>query len=155
MRWAVWWFAVFAAYVITVLTENGSEIIAGAIIAGFSAVIVGVALKNAKPGVRGSWRWVRRLARVPLQMLRDSLIVSFRILHSLTGGAHLEGYFMRIPYDPGDRGDAWTYGREGLAIFGISAAPNSVVTDVDERGELVIHKLVVGEQPQQSPQWPL
>lgn len=155
MRWAVWWFAIFAAYVITVLTRNGSEIVAGAIVAALSTIIVAVGLRAAKPGVRGSWRWVRRLAGVPTQMLRDSFVVSGRILRSFTGDVNLDGYFMRLPYDPGDRQDEWTFGREGLAVFGISAAPNSVVADVDLRGELVIHKLVVGEQPHESAEWPL
>lgn len=155
MRWAVWWFAVFAAYVITVLTENGSEIVAGAIIAAFSTAIVAVGLRSAKPGVRGSWRWLHRLAGVPARMLLDSFVVSWRILRSFAGGVNLDGYFIRLPYDPGDRQNEWTFGREGVAVFGISAAPNSVVADVDLRGELVVHKLVVGEQPHESPEWPL
>lgn len=155
MRWAIWWFAVFAAYVITVLTENGSEIVAGAIIAVFSTVIVAAGIGAAKPGVRGSWRWLRRLSGVPARMLLDSLIVTGRILRSLAGGANLDGYFIRLPYDPGDRQNEWTFGREGIAVFGISAAPNSLVADVDLRGELVVHKLVAGEQPHSSPEWPL
>jgi hypothetical protein len=155
MRWAIWWFAVFAAYVITVLTRNGSEIVAGAIIAALSTVIVAAGIGGAKPGVRGSWRWLHRLAHVPAQMIRDAFVVSGRILRSFAGGTNLDGYFVRLPYDPGDREDEWTIGREGVAVFGISAAPNSVVVEVDLRGEMVIHKLVVGEQPHESPEWPL
>lgn len=155
MRWAIWWFAIFAAYVITVLTENGSEIIAGAIIAALAVIIVAFAQSSAEPGVRARWGWTLHLVPVPLQMVRDAFVVSGRILASLRGGTNLDGYFMRLPYDPGDRDDAMTYGREGIAIFGISAAPNSVVADVDMRGTLLIHKLVAAEQPHESPQWPL
>jgi hypothetical protein len=155
MRWAIWWFAIFGAYVITVLTVNGSEIVAGAIIAALSAIIVACALHEAKPGVRATWRWIVHLAGVPVRMLKEALVVSGRILASFGGGVHLDGYFIRLPYDPGDRADEWTYGREGIAVYGISASPNSLVTEVDMRGTLLIHKLVAGEQPHESPQWPL
>jgi hypothetical protein len=155
MRWAIWWFAIFGAYVITVLTQNPSEIIAGGIIAGLSTIIVAFALHAAKPGVRASWRWTVHLAAVPLRMLKDAFLVTGWILASLRGAVHLDGYFMRLPYDPGDREDEWTFGREGIAVFGISASPNSLVAEVDMRGTLLIHKLVAGEQPHESPQWPL
>lgn len=88
-------------------------------------------------------------------MLSDALLVSRRILWALSSGEKLVGYFIRIPYDPGDRANEWTMGREALAIYGISASPNSLVADVDLRGELVLHKLVASEQPAQSPEWPL
>lgn len=155
MRWAIWWFAVFAAYVITVLTRNGSEIVAGAIIALLSVIIVGFALRSAKPGVRAPWRWAIHLLAVPARMINDAFVVTGRIIGSFGGGANLDGYFMRLPYDPGDRDDAWTLGREGIAVYGISAAPNSLVADVDLRGTLLVHKLVASDQPQESAQWPL
>ncbi len=155
MRWALWWFAVFAAYVITVLTQNGSEIIAGAIIAAFALIIVAVALRNGDPGVRARWSWLRHLAGVPARMITDAVLVGKRIVSTLVAGGNLDGYFIRLPYDVGERDDPWTMGREGLAIFGISASPNSLVTEVDLRGELVLHKLVADAQPHASPQWPL
>jgi hypothetical protein len=155
MRWAIWWFAIFGAYVITVLTMNGSEIIAGAIIAAFSVIIVAFALREAKPGVRATWRWAAHLAAIPVRMLKDAFVVSGRILASFHDDAHLDGYFIRLPYDPGNRADDWTYGREGIAVYGVSAAPNSLVADVDLRGTLLVHKLVASEQPHESPEWPL
>lgn len=155
MRWALWWFALFAAYVIAELTQNGSEIVAGAIIAALSVGITVAAMRNSKPGVRARWSWLRRLSRVPGAMLRDALLVSLRILRSFTGSAELEGYFTRLPFNTADRSDPWTMGREGLAVFGISAAPNSLVADVDLRGELVVHKLFAAEQPAESAEWPL
>ncbi len=155
MRWLLWWFAVFAAYVITVLTQNGSEIIAGAIIAVFAVIVVSTALRNGDPDVRVKLRWVRRLAAVPARMIADALLVSRRIVGTIVSGGNLEGYMMRVAYDPGDRRDPLTMGREALVIFGINAAPNSMVADVDLRGELVIHKLVASPQPAESREWPL
>lgn len=155
MRWAIWWFAIFGAYVVTVLTENGSEIIAGAIIAALATVVVAFAQRSAECGVRARWSWTLHWLSVPARMLKDSIQVTLWILKSLTGRVNLDGYFMRLPYDPGNRDDPWTFGREGIAIFGISASPNSVVPEVDLRGTLLIHKLIMGEQPHESPEWPL
>jgi hypothetical protein len=155
MRWALWWFAVFAAYVITVDTQNASEIIAGAIIAVPCSWIALAAFRNGSPGVRVHWRDVRHLGSVPMRMVGDALLVSRRILWALASGERLTGYIMRLPYDPGDRDSEWSLGREALAIYGISAGPNSVVLDVDLRGELVLHKLVASEQSAESEQWPL
>lgn len=88
-------------------------------------------------------------------MLSDALLVSRRIVWALASGEKLVGYFIRLPYDPGDRTSELNMGREALAIYGISASPNSLVVEVDMRGELVLHKLVASEQPAQSPEWPL
>lgn len=151
----MWWFAVFAAYVITVGTQNGSEIVAGAIIAVPCSALALAAFRHARPGVRVRWRWLRHLASVPSRMLSDALLVSRRIVWALASGEKLVGYFIRLPYDPGDRTSELNMGREALAIYGISASPNSLVVEVDMRGELVLHKLVASEQPAQSPEWPL
>jgi|SRR5579884_796038 len=155
MRWLLWWFSIFAAYVITALTRNGSEIIAGAIIAAIAALVVARAFTAGDPDARARWAWVRRLASVPVRMVADALLVWARIVRTIFTGDRLEGYFMRLPYDPGDRNDPWTMGREALVIMGVNAAPNSMVADVDLRGELVLHKLVAQEQPQGTREWPL
>jgi hypothetical protein len=88
-------------------------------------------------------------------MMADALLVSARIVRTMFTADRLEGYFIRLPYDPGDRNDPWTMGREALVIMGVNASPNSMVADVDLRGELVLHKLVAQEQPQGTPEWPL
>jgi hypothetical protein len=155
MRWLLWWFCIFAAYVITALTRNGSEIIAGAIIAAFATLIIACALPAGQPDARARWAWVSRLANVPLRMIADALLVSARIVRTMFTADRLEGYFIRLPYDPGDRNDPWTMGREALVIMGVNASPNSMVADVDLRGELVLHKLVAQQQPQGTPEWPL
>jgi hypothetical protein len=155
MRWLLWWFGIFAAYVITALTRNGSEIVAGAIIAAIATVIVSHALRAGDPDGRARWRWMRNLAGVPMRMIADALLVTGRIIRCLFTGDNLDGYFVRIPYDPGDRHDPWTMGREALVIMGMNAAPNSMVAEVDLRGELVLHKLVAQPQAQHSREWPL
>lgn len=151
----LWWFAVFAAYVVTVCAQTGSEIVAGAIIAALCSIVAIRALQCGEPAPRAKWAWLGHLAGVPSRMVADAFLVSRRIVWALVNGEKLAGYMTRIPYDVGDRSDGSTMGREALVIYGISAAPNSIVTDIDERGELVLHKLVASEQPAASRQWPL
>lgn len=155
MRWVLWWFAVLSAYVIEFVTQVASEVVAGIIIAGLCTIIVASALVSAKPGVRVYWSWLKYLVKVPAAMLRDALLVSGRILWALRSGQQLVGMIERVPYDPGDRQSEVDQGREAIAIFGVNAAPNTVVADVDLRGELVIHKLIAREEPRHSRQWPL
>lgn len=155
MRWVLWWFAVLSAYVIEFVTQVASEVVAGIIIGALCTLIVASALTHAKPGVRVYWSWLKYLAKVPAGMLRDALLVSGRIIAALFSGPQLAGMIERVPYDPGDRNNEVDQGREALAIFGVNAAPNTVVADVDLRGELVIHKLIAREEPRRSRQWPL
>lgn len=155
MRWVLWWFAVLSAYVIEFVTQVASEVVAGIIIAALCTLIVASALLTAKPGVRVHWSWLKYLAKVPAGMVRDAFLVSGAIVSALVSGRQLVGMIERVPYDPGDRNDEVNQGREALAIFGVNAAPNTVVADVDMRGELVIHKLIAREEPRRSRQWPL
>lgn len=155
MRWALWWFAVFAVYVITVEAEVGTEFIAGAVIALIAVAIVSAVLRNGEPDVRVRLRWLIRLRGVPLQMVRDALLVAGRILWALLRGERLAGYMTRVEFRPGDLRDPFDVGREALVIYGINAAPNTVVADVDQRGSLVVHQLISTSQPRESTEWPL
>jgi hypothetical protein len=155
MRWALWWFALLTAYVVEFVVQTGGEVATGAMIAALATIVVAGALLDAEPPIRVRWSWLRHLARVPGAMLRDVFTVSARIVWSLQTREPLVGRIVRVPYDPGDRADAFEQGREALAIFGVSAAPNTVVADVDLRGSLVVHQLVARDDPHESDCWPL
>lgn len=155
MRWVLWWFAILAAYVIEFVTQTASEVVAGIIIAFLCTLIVAAALRHAEPGVRAYWRWLAHLARVPAQMIRDALLVSGRIIWALRTGEQLVGMLKRIPYDPGDRNNPLDQGREAFVVYGTCAAPNTMVAEVDLRGNLLIHQLIAKEMPAESEQWPL
>lgn len=155
MRWVLWWFAILSAYVIEFVTQTVSEVVAGIIIAFLSTLIVTSALRHAKPGVRAYWRWLGHLSRIPVQMLRDALLVSGRIIWALRTGEQLVGMLVRVPYDPGDRNNPLDMGREALVVFGTCAAPNTMVADVDLRGNLLVHQLIAKELHAGSEQWPL
>lgn len=155
MRWVVWWFAILSAYVIEFVTQTASEVVAGIIIAFLCTLIVWSALSHAQPGVRARWSWLRHLARIPAAMLADALLVSGRIIWALRTGNQLVGRLKRIPYDPGDRENPWEVGREALVVYGTCAAPNTMVAEVDLRGNLLVHELVAREKPLESKEWPL
>jgi hypothetical protein len=155
MRWVLWWFAILSAYVIEFVTQTASEVVAGIIIAFLCTLIVWSALTHARPSVRVYWHWLRHLAKVPAAMLRDALLVSGRIVWALRTGNPLVGRLVRISYDPGDRQNPLDIGREALVIYGICAAPNTMLADVDLRGTLLVHQLIAKEMPHESEQWPL
>jgi multisubunit Na+/H+ antiporter MnhE subunit len=155
MRWVIWWFAILSAYVIEFVTQVVSEVVAGIIIAFLCTIVVAAALRNASPDVRVYWRWLRHLSKIPAAMLRDALQVSGRIIWALRTGNQLVGMLVRIPYDPGDRKNPLDIGREALVVYGTCAAPNTMVADVDLRGNLLVHQLIAREQPFESEQWPL
>jgi hypothetical protein len=155
MRWVLWWFAILSAYVIEFVTQTVSEVVAGIIIAFLCTVIVAAALKNAQPDVRVFWRWLRHLAKVPAAMIRDALLVSGRIVWALRTRNQLVGMLVRVPYDPGDRRNPLDIGREALVVYGVCAAPNTMVAEVDLRGNLLIHQLIAKELPHESDRWPL
>ncbi len=155
MRWALWWFAVVTAYVVEFVVQNLGEVLAATIIAALSTAIVAEAMAQGRPGTRARWRWLSHYARIPRAILRDVFIVSARIVWSVRTGQPLVGRIIRVPYDPGDRMSDVEQGREAFVIFGVSAAPNTVVADVDLRGELVVHQLVAREDPRESRRWPL
>lgn len=156
MRWALWWLLILALYALEFCAQVWSEAAAGAIIAAIATLVAWAALSHARPGVRVRWRWLRHLAGVPAGMLRDALLVSRRVLWAIARGGELAGYLERVEYAPCDGADPYSVGREALVITGINAAPNSMVCDVDDRGSLVIHRLVaVPAEPRSSREWPL
>ena len=155
MRWIVWWFAILSAYVIEFVTQTASEVVAGIVIAFLCTLIVAAALQHANPGVRVYWSWLRHLARVPAQMARDALLVSARIVWALRTGEQLVGMLKRIPFDRGDQRNPLDVGREALVVYGTCAAPNTMVAEVDPRGNLLIHQLIAKEIVTESEQWPL
>ncbi|HET7814847.1 MAG TPA: hypothetical protein VFL13_10790 [Candidatus Baltobacteraceae bacterium] len=155
MRTLCWFLAIYVLYELVAMVQDATEAITGLFVAAIATALVMAAWRSASIDVQMRWRYLSHLAKIPVNMLRDSIGVLWWIAQSLTGKTHLEGYFMRLPFKLPQELDPHDRGRGALAIYGISAAPNSIVADVDARGELVIHKLYASEQPASSPEWPL
>ena len=152
MRWTIWWLAIFAIYLAEV-TVSAQEIVAGAIISTLCTLLLASALRGSR--LRVPLPWLRYLARVPMAMLRDVFVVSWRVLRSLFSGEELVGLLTRIPFDCGPNDSALDRGREALVVLAICAAPNTLVADVDSRGTLLIHELIAAPLPHRSDRWPL
>ena len=143
MRAIIWWFVVFAAYLVTVASPVDGEVVAAAIIAVLCTIIIIAIWAASDPGVRVPWAYVRLLAGVPSRMVHDVFRVSGRILWSVRTGQPLRGYIERVEHRPA-HGDL-EQGREAIEILSVCAAPNTIVVEVDPRGALVVHRLVAGE----------
>lgn len=155
MRAFCWFLAIYILYEAVAMVEDATEAITGLFVAAIATALIMAAWRSANIDLKMRWRYLAHLAKVPFAMMRDAVGVIWWILHSFSGKTRLEGYFMRLPFKLPEEGNAEDHGRGALAIYGISAAPNSIVADVDARGELVVHKLYAAEQPATSPEWPL
>lgn len=155
MRWFLWWAALAVIYFVEVATPEPSEAVAAVFIAVCTTAIVAAALHSSQPSVSVDWRSLHHLRRVPARVLRDVFVVTKRILEALVRGETLNGRITRIAYEVGDPSSAADQGREAMVIFGICAAPNSIVADVDPRGALIVHQLTASSDTQASRRWPL
>ena len=80
------------------------------------------------------------LPKLVWSVVRDTFVVSGALVRVLLGRAP-EDRFEEIPFDPGGD-DARSAASRALTVASTSAAPNSIVVDVDsERGVLLVHRL--------------
>ena len=141
VRWLCWFGAIYVLYEIVAMVQDATEAITGLFVAAIATALIVAAWRSAKIDVRVRPSYVARLAGVPPKMLRDAIGVLYWIVRSLAGDVALEGFFTRQPFAIPEPNDSEENGRAALEIYGISAAPNSIVADVDGRGELVVHRL--------------
>lgn len=155
MRWLIWWSVLLALYAVDAEAQVAGELVAGGVIALLAVLILFFASMPDHSDVRVPLRHLRHLKGVPLRMLSDALLVSRTILLALRNGELLSGHFIRLPFSPAASEDPADAGREAITIYGISAAPNTLVADVDPRGELLVHELVSRRHGCESERWPL
>jgi multisubunit Na+/H+ antiporter MnhE subunit len=78
--------------------------------------------------------------RIAGEVVRDTFVVTGALLRALRGQAP-DDALEELPFDPGGD-DAAAAARGALTIAGTSAAPNSIVVDVDpERRTMLVHRL--------------
>jgi multisubunit Na+/H+ antiporter MnhE subunit len=134
---AVWWAALFAAYLAIIPTISPTEIVVGAVTGAAgaaSAVLTRRTLLAADNDerYRPRARWLRWLLRLP-----DQAVTGFVRLLARPRGEFTE---IRLPQD--ERAAA----RRGFSALVLSVAPNAYVADVDPDHETcVIHR--IGERP--------
>ncbi|MDB5070822.1 MAG: hypothetical protein JWM87_1933 [Candidatus Eremiobacteraeota bacterium] len=80
------------------------------------------------------------LPKLAASVVRDTFVVSGALVRVLLGHAP-EDRLEEIPFDPGGD-DARSAASRALTVASTSAAPTSIVVDVDvERGVLLVHRL--------------
>ena len=86
-------------------------------------------------------RWLRGLAPLPWQVLRDTWLLTVALWRHLTGHP-ARGRFRVVPF-PSEADDASSAGRRALVTALVSVAPNTVVVGVEgQEGEMLVHQLV-------------
>lgn len=147
MRLAVevlfWWAACVGVWLLTLSSVSLSE---GLIATGCAlpCAVLGVAGRRA---VDGSWapspRWVRWLLVLPVSVVADGLRVLGHALAALAGRVPT-GEIRTVRLHK-DRPAARWRARQAVATAVVSAAPGTVVVDVDDdSGDMVLHALGSG-----------
>lgn len=155
MRWVIWWFALVACYLAAAQAQVGTEAAAGAVIALIAAGIAARAFSEPGCDVRVPPAVLRRYSALPARMAGDAFRVCGAILRALARGDDLSGFFTHVPFRPAAQGDPLDQGREAAVVYGVCAAPNSIVTEVDARGSLLVHELQARPLQTRTEEWPL
>lgn len=80
------------------------------------------------------------LPKLGVSVVRDTMVVSVALIRALFGGAP-DDRLETIRFDPGGD-DAQSAASRALTVASASAAPNSIVVDVNvDRGVLLVHRL--------------
>lgn len=154
LRTIGWWAALFAVYLLLAGKTSGAELVAGAAL----AVIATIALTKVRleSGARFELKaaWLRPLASVPWQTLRDCFVVlaadCARVFRSRGSGR-----FSEREFNPGGK-DSASSTRRAVVVAAVSVAPNSIVLGIDrEAHRLLLHELVPTKNTPRDPNWPL
>jgi hypothetical protein len=119
---------------------DAQETPAGIVLAGIASVATVAALVAAGERYAPPLSALFTLPKLALTVVRDAFAVTGVLVRTL-GGSAPDDRLQEIPFDPGGD-DARSAAARALAVASASAAPNSIVVDVDcERRVLVIHRL--------------
>ena len=130
LEFALWWLVLSGAYLLLVSSPAGIEVPAGLLI-GAAAAAAGVAGRRAFRPPSTVPRFVRRAVLLPLDIAGDTVSLA-RLL--VTGQALRAGcgeFDELVLHDHDDATRAW-------AVLLTSAAPGSLATDVEERGNHLV-----------------
>jgi multisubunit Na+/H+ antiporter MnhE subunit len=144
----LWFFLAWAAgsmvlWMLLTSTVKGSELVAGAIAAVVTAVVVEAVRERERFAFRPRLRWLRRAVAIPVRVVVESWQVTVALTRHATGRTRVRGTFVAIPFEHGERDDPEAAARRALVTVGVSMTPNTVVVGIDpDRNELLTHQLV-------------
>ena len=141
LAWVSWCIVSAALWLALVDNTHVPELIVGGGVALMAATCALVVRQQRRVVLRGRVAWLRRAWR-PLALYPVDLV---RLVRALP--ARRRGKFLAIPIDPGGD-DPRAAGRRVLMQAAGSFNPNTYVLGTDdERGLLLVHQLVPGDDP--------
>ena len=141
--WLVWWVLLMGLWVAVDDNVGLAELGAGAAVAALGALLTEVALDQAAIRIQLRVRWLAGVARLPGQVLGDTVLVFRTLWRQLVHGEQPPSGFRAVPTRfGGHTGEGIT--RRVLLVGANSLAPNTFVLGLDEdRDVMVVHQLVV------------
>jgi multisubunit Na+/H+ antiporter MnhE subunit len=148
--WLVWWALLMAFWVIIDDSVNTDELLVGAGVAAFAALVVELVTYQAATRFRMRIRWLLPTLQLPGQVARDTVTVYAALWRRLAHGEQPPSAFLELPTSfGGDTAEDVT--RRTLLIGGTSLAPNTFVLGIDaETGLMVVHRLVADTAEQDT-----
>ena len=139
-----WWAAATGVWLLTLSSMSLSEVA----VASASGLPCAVAAIAARRAVDGSWparpAWLRWLVPLPLAVVADTARVLGRAAAVLVGRPVPSGRLRTVRLDR-DRPDARWRSRQAVSTVLVSAAPGTVVVDVEvDTGLMRLHALGSG-----------
>ena len=143
--WLVWWVLLMSFWVVLDDSIAFDELLAGAGAAALGAFLAELVAHQTQTRFRARAEWLAPALRLPVDVVRDLVIVFAALWRRLARGQEPASGFRQIPvrYGP-DTAEGRT--RRVLLVGGKSVAPNSFVLGLDsDRQVMVVHQLVVTE----------
>ena len=146
-EWLGWWVVLMAFWVVLDDSVAVDELAAGAGAAALGALLVELASYQAAVRIRIRLSWLAGALRLPGQVTGDTVTVFVALWKRLARGEEPRGGFVTEPVRYGPETPEGRM-RRALLVGARSLAPGTFVVGIDaDRGELVLHKLVLDEAP--------
>jgi multisubunit Na+/H+ antiporter MnhE subunit len=136
----LWWAACLGLWLLTLSSITLPELVVGAVAALPCAVLAVL----ARRAVQGSWparpAWIRWLLPLPVAVVADSVRVLGLAAGVLIGRRIPDGELRRLRF-PRDEDAGSRRTREAVAVLLVNTSPGTVVLDIDDSGEMLLHSL--------------
>ena len=139
--WVLWWASLALLWLLYQGEWNSIQLYAAASAGAVSATVAMLVRAYARPRVRFERRWLAHVARVPLDVLVEFVVVTRVLVRALAERRVPTGEFRAVPFPAGGSRPA-ERGRRALVTMAMGYSPNSYVVDIDEdQGLALVHLL--------------
>lgn len=137
----VWWPLLVGLWALLVSSRSLDELLAGTGFGLLAAVALEAVRREGRVRFRPRAGWLLLVLRLPWRILVDTAIV-FRALGRVVRRRPLRDELRAVRFDAGAPADARSTTRRALAVWLVSAAPNTIAVDLDlEDDVLLVHQL--------------